>query len=512
MSGYEDRDSDYEDADKEIFSSSFKPSYVVIGIDNHSSMFEKNLNGITPFRMCLKACHNLAENLLFRKDARSWSHFAILISGISKPLTTFSENVVDVIKMLKATSDLSDDALSQEYQRKGNLDLSSFFLSGKKLFHEVKTVFYKRTFLYMSNDDNPVKDKNSKFTAFNEIKTFAGSQIQFQVIPTVPSFNYKLFYNEVFNLLGGLNEEEICTDTEGLTQKLSSTILVNINKRKLNFYPFKGDTTRFLKCLRLYIYSNIQLYNNYMTKDGQKVINTSRQSDTPVYYRIKYISSDKAPNVKFDIDEKDRLMDFDTPKGLILCYVADRQVGIGHIFTSPNLIRADPKEDLPYFNKFWDNCVATNKVLVCTSKMRQPDKIRCVELIPVLVDGIQMFLEKVLPFGNEIILPQKLNYPIEEVNEERKEAVRKLVDKLTFDFEPNMITDIQFQKKKAYIRAKLLNEPIIPVNDIQIDPQALDSVLDEVITEIKEKFDLKETEKKRGRSSSSQRSRNKRFK
>lgn len=497
MSGYEDRDSDYEDADNEIFSSSFKPSYVVIAIDNHSSMFERNSHGVIPFRMCLEACHNLADTLLFRKDARSWSPFAILISGISKPLTTFSENVMDVIKVLKATSGLSDDALRLEYQRKGSLDLSSFFITGKKLFHEVKTVFYKRTFLYLSNDDNPISDKNSKFTALNEIKTFAGSQIQFQVVPTIQSFNYKLFYNELFNLLGGLKQEEICTDTEGLTQKLSSTILVNINERKLIFYPFKDDTRRFMKCLRLYIYSNIQLYNTNMTKDGQKVINTPKHSDIPVHYRIKHISSDKAPNVKFDLDEKDRLMDFDTPKGLILSYVADRQVGIGHIFSSPNLIRADPKEELPYFNKFWDNCVATNKVLVCTSKVRQPDKIRCVELIPVLVDGIQMFLEKRLPFGNEIMLPQKLNYPVEEVNKERREAVRKLVDKLTFDFEPKMVVDIQFQRKKAYIKAKLLNEPIVPVNDIQVDPQALDSVLEEVIAEIKEKFDLRETEKKR---------------
>lgn len=52
--------------------------------------------------------------------------------------------------------------------------------------------------------------------------------------------------------------------------------------------------------------------------------------------------------------------------------------------------------------------------------------------------------------------PAAIEYPEEEENEERKSAIKELVDKLTFEFNPKMLPDVSFQKKKAYIKAKLL--------------------------------------------------------
>ncbi|CAH1104952.1 unnamed protein product [Psylliodes chrysocephalus] len=492
----EEYESDYEDT--ELFSPSFKPSYVVIAIDTHPGMFQKQQTS-TPFRASLEACYNLADSLIFTKDTRTWSPFAVMLTGESTPLIGFSKSILDTIKLLKDKLDLTDLELQQTHQRKGNLDLGEFFLTCKKIFHDVKTMFYKRTLIYISNDDRPIADKNSKFTALNEIKTFAAQQIEFQILPTIESFNYKYFYNELYAILGSKIQEEVCTDAEGLAQKLSSTILFKTNERKVLFYPFKGDSGRFLKCKRVQLFSNIQLTNSFMTTKGEKVINMKVPGDANPVYSIRYVGEGKAEGVHFDLCEKNAFQDFNLPKGITLLFVGDRQVELGHVFSKPNLIKVDPKEELPFFKKFWDNCVASNKVLVCCLKTRQPDRLRYAELIPVLINNQQMFLEKRLPYGNEIIWPAKIEYPEEEKNEERKLAIKELVNKLTFEFNPNMLPDVSLEKKKAYIRAKLLDAPMEEVEDVVLNREQLDLVLEDVVNDIREKFDLVVEEPKKRR-------------
>lgn len=393
MYGNEEEHESDDDFDTEIFSPSFKPSYVVIAIDTHPGMFQKQQTS-TPFRACLEACHNLADSLIFKQDSRSWSPFAVMLTGESTPLISFNNSILNTVKLLKDKLQLTDLELQQTHQRKGNLDLGGFFLTCKKIFHDVKSTFHKRTLIYISNDDRPIADKNSKFIALNEIKTFAVNQIEFQILPTIKSFNYKYFYNELYAILGSQKREEICTDAEGLTQKLSSTILAKINERKVLFYPFKGDSGRFLKCLRVHLFSNIQLSNSFMTTKGERVVNTMVPGDEKHVYSIKYVNEEKADSVKFDLSEKNAFQDFNLPKGITLLFVGDRQLDVGHVFSKPTLIKVDPKEEVPFFKKFWDNCVASNKVLVCCLKAWQPDRLRYVELIPVLVDNQQMFIGK----------------------------------------------------------------------------------------------------------------------
>ncbi|XP_072401207.1 uncharacterized protein [Diabrotica undecimpunctata] len=491
-----EHESDYEEGDSEIFSPSFKPSYVVVAIDTHSCMFKKGENGKMPFRMCLEALAEVMETLIFKKDTRSWSPFAVVLAGADTPLISFSQSVLDTIKLLQEKCKQTDADLITQYQRKTVLNLSSFFLTCKKVFHEIKSVFYKRSLIYLSNDDKPVTDKTARFTAFNEIKTFAASQIEFQVIPTIQDFKYNFFYNELFSIIGNPKREEICTDTEGLTEKLSSLIMVAINEYQVLFYPFRDDPERFLKCKRFSFTTNIQLYNSFMTKDGKKVINTNAPSNEPVYFKIR--SSDpNLDHMRFDSLEKESLRDNVTPKGLTLAYIGDRQIGLGHMFFSSHLIKVDPTETLPFFNKFWDHCVHSKKVLVCFSKNNQPDRPRYVELIPIIANGQQMFLEKRLPFGNEIVLPFKATFPEEEVDDKRKLAIKKLVDQLTFDFNPKMLPDISLQKKKAYVKAKLLGTFPEPVNDVQVDNTVLDGVLEDIVTEIQQKFNFGDSSLKR---------------
>ncbi|XP_028141141.2 uncharacterized protein LOC114335160 [Diabrotica virgifera virgifera] len=491
--------SDYEEGDSEIFSSSFKPSYVIVAIDTHPCMFKKKSEKEQmPFRICLEALAEVMETLIFKKDTRMWSPFAVVLAGAATPLISFNQSVLDTVKFLQVKCRQTDAELTSQHQRKTSLNVSSFFLTCKKLFHEIKSVFHKRTLLYLSNDDKPVTDKNARFTAFNEIKTFAASQIEFQIIPTIQDFQYKLFYNELFSIIGNPKREEICTDKEGLAEKLSSLLMVSIMETRILFYPFPDDTERYLKCKRFAYTTNIQLYNQYMTKDGKKVINTDAPPDDQEYFRLKSEDPNQE-HMRFDALEKERLMDSVTPKGLTLAFVGDRQIGYGHTFFNTQILKVDPTETLPYFNKFWDHCVNSKKVLVCLSKLRQPDRPRYVELIPVLCNGQQMFLEKRLPFGNEIVMPFKYPFPLpeEEVDDKRKLVIEQLVEKLTFDFNLKMLPDVNLQKKKAYIKAKLLDIFPEPVNNVEIDSTALDGVLEEVVAEIQAKFQLTDTFKRK---------------
>ncbi|XP_023014023.2 ATP-dependent DNA helicase 2 subunit 1 [Leptinotarsa decemlineata] len=491
----DEEESDYEEGDSEVFEKSFTPSYVVIAIDTHSSMFKANKEGKLHFRSCLEACYALADSLIFKSDKRTWSPFSIVLAGEQTALINFQHNILDSVKLLKAKTQLKDDEIVKEFQRQKELDLGTFFLSCKKLFHEIKTTYYKRTLIYITNDDNPVNNKNTKFTALNEAKNFGGNQIEFEVVPTVENFNYKLFYNELFSLIGGPRVEEICIDTDGLLQKLSASVVMKNNKH-LNFYPFKDDPTRFIKCLKEeYMFSSS--HNNIMvTKDGKKVINHTVEFDDNTSYRFRIKDCDRADSAQFTLSEKEACLDYSLPKGITLLYVSDRVVDVGHVLTKSFLLKEDPKEDLPYFKKFWQSCVDMNKVLVCMLKLSQGGKVRYDELIPVKVDGSPMFLVKGLPFANEISYPLKQEYPERVADEKQRISIQNLVDKMTFDFDLKMVPDVLFQKRRAYVKSKLLDEPIEEVNDVAFDRDTLDSHLREVVEEIHSTFSLS-GEKKR---------------
>ncbi|CAH1119758.1 unnamed protein product [Phaedon cochleariae] len=493
----EDEASDYDEGDETFESHNFKPSYVVVAIDTHHSMFKRNKENKLHFRSCLEACLALADSLILKTNTRSWRPFSIVLSGQQTALIGFHNNILDTIKLLKAKLQLSDDALTKEFQSKGELDLAAFFLVCKKLFHDIKTTFYKRSLIYITNNDNPVNKKAAKFTALNEAKTFSGSEIEFQVIPTENNFNYKIFYNELLSLLGGPRIEEICLDTEGLTLKLSSSVGITQNQRRMKFYPFLNDQSRYLKCVKLDVVSQVgRLINVMMTKDGKKVMNMTEVSEESPEFFIKS-HAEGVDHVRFDLAEKNMLQHSSIPIGITMMYVSKRLVDIGHVFTKPYLLKEDPSEELPFFNKFWQGCVDMDRVLICIVNSRELGKIRYSELIPVLVDDSPMFLVKSLPYANEISYPVESEYPEYIPDEEKRKVVEGLVDKLTFDFNISMVPDAVMEKKKAYIKAKLLDEPTENVDGpVTCDKDTLDEHLKDVVRDIKNKFVLS-GEKKR---------------
>lgn len=386
-------DNETEDEIEEV-EKNFKPTFVIIAIDTHPLMFRKKEDESSPFKNCLSACHSLADSLLLTSNKHSWNQFAVLLAREESPcLTEFRDNLIDTVKLLKTKAVLSNKQLAEEYQRKGEFDLASFLLACKKVFHDVKTAFYKRTLIYITDDDEPVQDATKKFTTLNEIKTFGGSQIDFQIVSTTSDFNYSKFYNELFSLMDTIPLEEICEDKEGLIEKLTAAVVMRYTRIKIIFYPFKDDISRFLNCYKLDYIRASTFVNNKLRRDGKLVKSTVDNSDE--YVDASYFFKCKEPgrNIQFDSYEKNCIMDNTLPIGLTLLYVSKRVTGIGYVLGKPFLLLPKEKENI-YFNKFWQCCVEKNRVLICLLKQKQFGKIRYTELIPFTVNNSPVFLGK----------------------------------------------------------------------------------------------------------------------
>lgn len=62
--------------------------------------------------------------------------------------------------------------------------------------------------------------------------------------------------------------------------------------------------------------------------------------------------------------------------GLHLQYVCNRQLSAGLLLNHASILMLDPKEDLKYFDEFWQYCVDNDKVLVCIRKYQHSSPIR----------------------------------------------------------------------------------------------------------------------------------------
>ncbi|KAJ8979971.1 hypothetical protein NQ317_013719 [Molorchus minor] len=490
-------DSDDEGEDQ-VF---LKPSFVVIAIDVHPIMFQERNDGSMPFRDCIETCYNLADSLVLT-SSHKFNQFALILAREDLPiLTEFDANLLDSVKLLKVKTEMSNQQLKDEYQRKGDFDLASFFLTCKKAFHDIKSTFDKRTLIYITDDESPAQNAQQKFTALNEAKTFSGSQINFQIIPTRIDFNYNVFYNELFSLMDITPVEEICEDKDGLMKKLLSSVVIQHSQTNMRFYPFNGDPTRFINCFKVNVIRSSTLLNTRVTKDGRPVKRVTESDNIPSFsFKNKVPECD---TIKFDLYEKTTLLDNRFPLGLTLLYVSKRLTDVGYVLGKPFLLRQNEEFESPLFKKFWQNCVNNERVLVCARKLQQPGKLRYVELIPEVVNGSSMFLVKNVPYSSEIVYPIESDYPEQVEDVKKKEAMKKLVDDLTFDFDFKMIPDPCYRKKQAYVKAKLLDEQMKEVTDITFNLPAMDEHLQEAVNAIKSNYVLTEEKKRKAPSSTS---------
>lgn len=339
---------DYEDYSDEDFESGesetrghVKASYVIVAIDTHPSMFKIDANGRLPFRNCLEGCLRILDSLILVKDSKRWNPFAVLLSRDDPKFIDFGDNIIESIIMLKSKLQLSDDDLETEFQRKNNVDLAEFFLQCKKAFNDLKTAFYKRILVYITNDDNPISDAQSKLAAINEVRSFEPSQISFQVVSTTVGFDYTLLYNEMLALLEqGITQEEICTDVDGLEQKLSSVLIPKYYMRKVLFYPRKDDLNRYMTCFDLKFIKSKRLLNSKFSDKGKTV----RPKPPPIPDELPTYIVKKSGKVKlevtFDAIERERFNDSSYPRGYTLFYIGKSLLEPYYNYTQPSFLQA----------------------------------------------------------------------------------------------------------------------------------------------------------------------------
>lgn len=77
-----------------------------------------------------------------------------------------------------------------------------------------------------------------------------------------------------------------------------------------------------------------------------------------------------------------------------------------------------------------------------------------------------------------------------EDNEEQEELVRKMVNKLTIEFHPDMIPNPKYRKKMQYVKSKLLKESFEEKIEL-FDKSSLDGHIERQVEQLKQAFGIK---------------------
>ncbi|KAH1024083.1 uncharacterized protein LOC109545713 [Dendroctonus ponderosae] len=493
-----------DEQDENTTTVNFKPSFVLIAIDTHSSMFHTKKNDdddddeTHAFKDALKACYEIADSLVLSTSRSNYNQFGIVLADEDQKASFIDvqNNLIDSIKFLKDKCSQSNEQLKANYERYADLDLAGFFLLCKKKFREISSAYYKRTLIYITNDDNPTKeDKQKKFTALSQAKSFEPNDINFKLVTMNKNFEISKFYNELFYLSSkGPITEELCLNKNALVEALSSKIILAYTKHKFNFYPFKGDRTRFLKVMRVNFIREAKLSNIHKAShDGKQLVKVKENASAqePVRFRLQ-LNNEKI--IELDSKDKYSIIANNLPLGFHLQYVSDRHSNFGIVIDQVSLLLLDPKEELDqHFNQFWLYCIEKNKVLVCLKKYRHPSEIRYVELIPKYANKQRLFLIKDIPFCEEYHVPRAVHIEkalSSNIRETQKQAIRDLIEKLSFDYEPTIFINPSYAKKKAYVKAKLLELPEEIVEDTTSNADQIDEQITEIVVDFQNLFNV----------------------
>lgn len=259
-----------------------------------------------------------------------------------------------------------------------------------------------------------------------------------------------------------------------------------------------------------------RLYNSDKASHDGRILKRMKPNlgVTPVVQPEFQLHYGGESSLKLDLQDKYDIYGNNMPLGFHLQYVSDRQAKLGIVLGPTTILIVDPKEDLPYFDQFWQYCAEKNKVLICIKKYRHPTEIRYVELIPKYANNQKLFLVKDLPFSHEKIIPKIMETAEDtsfEPNEKQCEVVQQLINTLDFDYDPRAFENPCYAKKKAYVKAKLLEEAEEEApEDPTANTEGIDRQIGKIVNKIKQEFNLSEpqgTKRKGGSAGSSGRGR-----
>ncbi|VEN36355.1 unnamed protein product [Callosobruchus maculatus] len=469
-----DDDSDEEGTKFEIS----PPSYIIIAIDIHPNMFEKDGDSPMAFRMCLEAIGKLADAILFETSEKNICPFAIVLARKDNIIFRhFKSNLIETIKFINEKLYQSDEELKKEYMRDATeeFEMSNFLLQCKKVFLDVTKTYYKRILVYFTNDDYPkcAQDASGMFTIVNESRSLSHADVSFKVITTTDPFDYNKFYKEIFEAIGQDLTEEVCLDVLGITGKLRSIVSLTEGRKRTNFCIKIGDTEHCIQCYKFKPCQKPRILNNALyTYDGQQV---KKAPSAAVRYRYRVVNKFNVSQFTYDQGTYERkTLDVSVAYGYTFLYVTKVLVSAGEQVNPPRLLICDPRatdEDKQLFRRLWDGLVEAGRVMVCHEKATRRAKLTYAQLRPYVMDDEQVFQIFRIPFGTQVKWPKDvcdaISPPDSEPDQEIRDLAARLVNAMTDDFTFDMLVHEKLKAKKEFVKSKLFDTALDTTGPIQ---------------------------------------------
>lgn len=209
----------------------FLPSFVIFAIDTHPTMFAQT-DGETPFHQAIMACYNIADSLVLTANVKH--QFAVVLADSkNQEVVQFSNTIPDAVKLLGKISDYDD--LRGMYERTAPFDLAEFLLTCKKKLLDVNSSAFRRTIVYVTNDDDPAKGNAELLKITQVTKSFPEFKIWLKIVTTNPKFQCAVLYSALSA------EVNVVDDVTEMSDILSSYIIPKFRSRTANFYPLRGN-------------------------------------------------------------------------------------------------------------------------------------------------------------------------------------------------------------------------------------------------------------------------------
>lgn len=87
-----------EEIPEESFTINFKPSFVIVIIDAHPSMFKTRISSADnqethAFKDALTACYSIADSLIFSKGRTNYNQFGIILAAKNNNIDLIEVNI-----------------------------------------------------------------------------------------------------------------------------------------------------------------------------------------------------------------------------------------------------------------------------------------------------------------------------------------------------------------------------------------------------------------------------------
>lgn len=220
----EDDGDDFDDDDESTYEDfQQEKTYTAIIVDTSEEMFGETDTNESPIVTCLKAVHNLIDNVITSNVSIEKINLALYLG--TKLIIDSETESIDCYKITRDLSSKSRDELAKEYETKTNdghfVDNIGKVLTwfGKNCDTEQTKIVY-----YLTNVDNPlldddVADKN-RLVAMNEATKFNDLNVQFNLLTLNRDFNRELFYDEFLKIANNKGNVIFATDEQDVVRQL----------------------------------------------------------------------------------------------------------------------------------------------------------------------------------------------------------------------------------------------------------------------------------------------------